>query len=200
MSAPTLCIFARAPVYGRVMTRLAADIGREGAAVAHHELVEDTLTRLAPMEGITIELWLDDPAHPGGRAWARRWSLPLRRQQGDDLGGRMHAALSRCLAQGSRGVVVGTDCPSVDAAYVRRALAALDDHDVVLGPAADGGYGLVGVRRAVPEMFHGISWGTATVLKESLSAASAAGASVALLEEIWDVDTAADWHRYLRER
>lgn len=199
MKAPVLCIFARAPVRGRVKTRLAAGIGDGAAFAAHCSLVEGTLARLARIPGVVSELWLDDAGHAGGLEWARRWTLPARQQIGADLGDRMHRALLCCLASGARGLVVGTDCPEIDAGYVQAAVAALEGHDVVLGPAADGGYGLVGVRRPVPEIFGGIPWGSGTVLQDTRAAAARAGASVAELAVIRDVDTAADWRRYQAE-
>jgi hypothetical protein len=200
VSIPIVCIFGRAPVLGRVKSRLAAEIGDQAALEAHRELAEATLARLAAIEGVVTELWLDDVDDPAGRAWAQRWHLPLRQQQGDDLGERMHRALLCCLASGAPGIVVGTDCPAIDAAYVGRAVAALQNHDAVVGPAADGGYGLVGIRRAVPEMFQGITWGSSSVLSATLDAAASVGVSVARLPEIEDVDTAADWRRYVATR
>ena len=196
MNGPILCIFARAPVRGRVKSRLAAEIGDDAALAAHVELVEHALARLARIEGLTSELWLDDADDPGARRWANGWSLPVRRQVGADLGERMHHALDACLTAGRTGVLVGTDCPTIDATYVRQAAAALLDHDVVLGPAMDGGYGLVGVARPVPELFRDIAWGSGKVLSETLRRAECAGRTVALLREVWDVDTAKDWRLY----
>lgn len=200
MTTATLCIFARAPVHGRVKSRLAAEIGADAALAAHVELVEDTLARVADVDGVQSELWLDDIDHPVARAWAERWHLPLRRQASGDLGARMHRAIACCVEAGALGIVIGTDCPAIDAGYVRQAVAALAVHDVVLAPAADGGYGLVGARCPVPAIFQQIAWGTGSVLTGTLAAAAAARHSVALLGEIEDVDTAADWNRYLRSR
>lgn len=197
MNAPVLCIFARVPAPGRVKSRLAAEIGAEAAVAAHCTLVEDTLHRLAGMAGVITELWLDDPDHAAGRAWGARWGLAVRGQQGRDLGARMQFALASAVARSGAGVVVGTDCPPVDAGYVRQALTALDDHDIVLGPAADGGYGLIAGRCPAPELFEGIRWGTSSVLRQTLEAAADAGYRVARLPQIWDVDTAADWQRFL---
>ena len=200
MSDPVLCLFARAPVLGGVKRRLAAAIGDEEALAAHCTLVEDTLNRLAHLPGVVTELWLDDAAHPGAAAWARRWRVEVRQQRGGDLGTRMHQALCHGLARAGASLVVGSDCPAIDGDYVARAVAALTDHDVVVGPARDGGYGLVAARRPVPELFRGIAWGTSSVLAESTAAAAAAGYSLARLAEISDVDTVTEWRAYLRSR
>jgi uncharacterized protein len=194
---PVLCIFARAPVLARVKTRLAAALGDHAALAAHVTLVESSLDRLAHVEGLVTELWLDDAAHPAARRWSARWGLPLCQQAGSDLGERMNGALEACLARGAAGIVVGTDCPDIDAAYVTQAAAALNDHDLVLGPAEDGGYGLIGARRRVPEeVFAGIAWGTPAVLEQTLEQARAAALTVACLPTIWDVDDAGGWARF----
>lgn len=192
-----LCIFARVPARGRVKRRLAAGIGEGAALEAYITLVEDTLTRLARVPRVAGELWVDDVPDDLCRRWARRWRLPLQGQRGGDLGARMNHALCAGLTAAPRALVVGTDCPDIDAGYVLAALDSLQGHDVVLGPAADGGYGLVGARRPVPELFDDVPWGTAEVLSATLAAAAESGLAVALLPEIHDVDDAADWQRYL---
>jgi glycosyltransferase A (GT-A) superfamily protein (DUF2064 family) len=112
----------------------------------------------------------------------------------------MANALALCCAEGGHGVVVGTDCPPVDATYVRRAAEALTDTDVVLGPALDGGYGLVATRQSMPQIFRDVPWGTDAVLRATLAQAARAGFSVRVLDSIWDVDSASDWNRYLQHR
>jgi len=195
-----LCVFARAPVLGGVKRRLAADIGDAAALAAHIQLTEDTLERLAAVEGLETELWLAGEADAHVRRWLGTWQLRLRRQQGSDLGQRMANALARSHAEGYYGIVVGSDCPPVDAAYVRQAAEALGEADVVLGPALDGGYGLIGTRQPLPQIYLNIPWGTDTVLQATLERIEQAELSVRLLEPIWDVDTVSDWKRYLQYR
>lgn len=200
MSDCVLCIFARAPVPGRVKTRLADSIGPEAACRAHVDLVENTLSRLSAVPGLVTELWVDDAADPAAGGWARRWGLPLRAQGPGDLGARMHRALLSCLAEASSGIVVGTDCPDIDAGCVHTAAGSLADHDLVVVPAVDGGYGLIGLRGPAPDLFRDIPWGSGQVLEATLDAAARAGLSVARLAEIHDVDTVEDWQRYLAGR
>lgn len=179
-----------------VKRRLAGEVGAEAALAAHVELVEGTLSRCAE-EIRDCELWIHgDPQAQLVAAWAERFRVRVRRQAGADLGERMAGALAQALDAGHHGVLIGCDCPDIDAAYIRKAFATLESVDLVIGPAQDGGYGLIGLSRSVPGLFTDMPWGSATVLRETLSRASAAGARVRLLEEIYDVDTAADWRRY----
>jgi rSAM/selenodomain-associated transferase 1 len=196
-----LCIFARAPVLHKVKTRLASSIGAQAALAAHEELVSLALSQMAKVPGLASELWIAGPTdHPTVVQWSEGWQLPIVAQQGDDLGARMSHALQRCLDEGAQGLVVGTDCPAITSGYVQRAARSLNSHDLVLGPAEDGGYGLIGLRKPAPALFEDIHWGTDTVLRETLDRALRVGLSYELLPTIWDVDTAADWDRFRARR
>ena len=198
-AAGRLCIFARAPRLGRVKTRLAASIGPEAALAAHQTLVERCLDSLRNVDGVTTELWIAGPVdHPRCADWSTRWGLPLVQQRGGDLGERMAHAVDHSLQSAPFAIVIGTDCPTLDADYVAAAVAALTHHDMVLGPAEDGGYGLIGLRCRAPTLFSGMVWSTPDVASETLSRAEAVGLSVHVLNPIWDVDTAEDWARFLR--
>lgn len=199
-----LLVFARAPRRGEVKQRLAAEIGAEAALQAHRRLVTDTLGRLSGMDGVDTELWVAGVAGIEVRRWARTYGVPLRAQTGADLGERMHRGLLAGLATSGRVLLVGSDCPEVDGAYVRKAIGLLDRCDVVLGPAEDGGYGLIGVRCGVENdltaIFSGVAWGGPSVLAETRRRCAGAGLEVALLPVIWDVDDAAGWRRFLALR
>jgi glycosyltransferase A (GT-A) superfamily protein (DUF2064 family) len=93
-------------------------------------------------------------------------------------------------------VLIGCDCPPIDSAYLREAFAALDAHDLVLGPAEDGGYGLIGVRSKVPAVFEDVAWGSDQVLARTLALCRAEGVGAAVLPEIWDVDDESGWQRF----
>ncbi len=224
-----LCVFARVPEAGRVKTRLAETLGVAAALSAYETLVSNTLAQVCNHERYEIEFWIaGDPAqasraesvNSGNAAqqaaaidlapqktisdWVRQFDLTVRAQTGVDLGIRMAAALRRCLADGRDGIVIGTDCPDIDTAYVAQAFTALHCSDLVLGPAEDGGYGLVGIARGTADsldaVFEDISWGTGEVLGQTLDRAKWCGLSVHLLATIWDVDSAADWARFLKSR
>ena len=184
-----LIIFLRAPRVGEVKTRLASKLSREGACAAYRQLV-DTLVRnlrklsnvelcYAPTDGEKeIAHWLQ----PG---WT---SLP---QSEGDLGARLNDAFARGPA-----LIIGSDCPYITPKDVREADEALQSHDVVIGPATDGGYWLIGLKQPRPELFTNIRWSSDSVLAETLSRVRAAGLKLHLLRILGDVDTAEDWEAF----
>lgn len=190
-----LCIFARSPRLGEVKQRLAESIGDESALIAHEVLLQRALDRCTGEDGYAVELWLTELNGQEITGFSRP-GLKFCEQSGPDLGARMRHALELGLEAGAPTVLIGCDCPDIDADYVKAAFAGLEHADVVVGPAEDGGYGLIGLRKPVPELFHDIPWGTSAVLRTTLGRAVDVGANVALLEEIYDVDTLADWQRY----
>ena len=166
------------------------------AAAAHEQLSRRIFQALATSQ-LSIVLW-GASQHPTLVDWAAQCGWPLRLQQGDDLGERMAQALADALAGGAeRAILIGTDCPLMSASYVAQAEAALASADVVLGPAEDGGYVLIGCSRAAPEIFRGIEWGTNRVLEQTLKSAAQAHLRVTLLDTLWDVDRPEDWRRFL---
>lgn len=192
-----LCVFVKAPVAGRVKTRLAAGLGGEAALAAYVTLVERELEALSHLE-MSVELWVaGDPRHHQVRSWARRYALRLRRQPAGDLGDRMHAAIRHCSDAGCAGIVIGSDLPEVDAAYVESAVALLAGHDLVLGPTEDGGYALIGMRSPHATLFTDIDWSTDRVHAQTVEQARRLGLTVAQLESTWDVDDLGDWRRFL---
>lgn len=195
--ADRLAVFVRAPIFGKVKTRLAVDLGPQAALAAHCQLTQDALKRLAVRRReFQIELWGSE-AHAQLDRWGLEFSTPVHLQHGGDLGERMMNCLSQLCVAGDRGVIVGCDCPPIDADYVIAAFDALREHDLVLGPAEDGGYGLIGCSRPLtPDIFSNVRWGSREVLAQTLERAESSNLEVALLSTIWDVDTLADWQRY----
>ena len=192
----SLLIFAKAPEPGLSKTRLTPLLDAEEAAAVHEQLSRRVFQAIATSQ-LSIVLW-GASQHPTLVAWAAQSGWPLRQQQGDDLGERMAHALADELAAGAeRAILIGTDCPLMSANYVAQAEAALASADVVLGPAEDGGYVLIGCSRAVPEIFREIEWGTNRVLEQTLKSASQAQLRVSQLDTLWDVDRPEDWLRYL---
>ena len=192
-----LLIFAKAPVPGRVKTRLAGQLGTRGAAALYQKLLRRTVriaynARLCP-----IELWCAPDARHGFFAACRQeYGVTLRRQCAGDLGRRMNRALNQTLAAGHPAVLIGGDCASLGETELRTAFGLLAaGHEAVLGPAADGGYVLVGLNRPCLALFRDIAWSTPTVLAATRRRLRRAGMNWAELPPGWDVDTPADLRR-----
>lgn len=196
-----LVILARAPELGRVKTRLAAELGAAAALAAYRELGALVVRAVAEVRHCDVVVAFT----PADRESAmREWlgTAPrMEPQREGDLGARMAAAIAARQAAGAaKVVVIGTDCPEVNAAVVEDAFARLDRADAVFGPASDGGYYLVGVRRPLPALFDRVPWSSPRTLAATLERAAAEGISVALLEELRDIDTAADWRAWQASR
>ena len=201
MTDPTerrLCLFARTPRKGRVKRRLAADLGDAGALAAHEELLKGAIVRCFGSAHDRQELWLtEQKSLPDwlieAQAVAR---FEIRAQSPGDLGERMWHVLRKGLSESRYCILFGSDCPDIDADYVTAAFEALTRSDVVIGPAEDGGYGLIGLSRPLPELFLDMVWSDSGVLERTLERAAQADASVICLPQIYDVYWIADWRRY----
>lgn len=189
-----LLVFARVPALGRVKSRLAAGVGQPAALAVYRELL--AITNAAIVEaGAPATVWLADTAGPEPTATeAQEWAtLAACCQPEGDLGERMTTAFAAAFATGAERVaIIGTDCPGLRASHLTQAFAALEDADVVLGPATDGGYYLLGLRQPQPELFQNKTWSTDSVLSDTLADAHRLGLRVALLPELRDVDNAGD--------
>ena len=191
-----LLIFAREPVLGRVKTRLAADIGQEAALAVYRELLGITADAATAAQ-VPATVWLAEAPMPTADPTLPRpeWpGLPWQVQPpAGSLGERMAQAFATAFAAGaSRAVIIGTDCPGLSAELLREAFEQLTTHDVVVGPADDGGYYLLGLRELQPDLFANKNWSTATVLPDTLADAARLGLSVAQLPVLHDVDSGKD--------
>lgn len=193
-----LLVFLKYPEPGKVKTRLAKNIGNERAAELYREFIASTLencSRLAravcfatftPAEKKTQLMAMC----PGPWQW-------LEQSSSSNLGERIHYAMNAVLAQGYRRVlVIGTDSPDLPLAFLEEAAEKLIDHDLVLGPAEDGGYYLIGVKSAPNALFEKIDWSTEKVLAQTLRNAKQLNWSVHLLPEWYDVDDAKSLQRF----
>jgi len=201
---PDACIlvFARAPVYGQVKTRLAAGVGRDSALAVYRQLLEHTLDMVAESCLAPVELHLDgDPEHPFVGRIARRTGATIVAQRDGDLGRRMYLALKGALRQRSSALVIGSDCPVLDAGYLDRALQQLEcGTEVVVGPSEDGGYVLIGATRADERVFRGIRWSCDSVMQQTRDALCRADIEFAELETLWDIDHPEDYQRWINLR
>jgi rSAM/selenodomain-associated transferase 1 len=193
-----LVVFARLPRLGRVKTRLAATVGDERALAVHRRLLETTVALAESFGADRLELCYDGEPSPTGD-----WPLTLASsgwdvvpQQGADLGARMWKALRGALSRGEQVLLVGSDCPVLRPDDLHAAFEALGRTDAVFAPTEDGGYALVGLRRALPTLFSEMPWSTARVMDETRARLAAAGASATELRTVWDVDVEADMKRW----
>jgi hypothetical protein len=188
-----LLVFLKRPRPGEVKTRLAPALGAAQAAELYRALAEEELRRTAARAGEyeRVVCFTPEDARSELEAWLR--DEPLLPQRGEDLGQRLAAAFGEAFAAGARRVaVIGSDAPWVSRATVLEALAALDEQEVAVVPALDGGYCLLALSRARPELFGGIPWSTRAVLGLTLERAAGLGLSVRLLEPQPDIDTLED--------
>lgn len=187
-------IFAKAPIPGLAKTRLAPAIGASAAAELHARLVRRTLTTVVSADVAGVELWCSPSVdHPFFTDCHHRFRVALHAQPTGDLGARIGAGLADGLARSPRVVVIGTDCPTLTAADLHDAFAVLAaGADAVLGPAADGGYYLIGMRRVEAHLFSGIDWGGPEVLAQTRARLVALDWTWHELTTRWDVDRPED--------
>jgi rSAM/selenodomain-associated transferase 1 len=194
-----LVIFAKAPVPGQVKTRLCPPLTPDEAATLHGSFVIDMLER-TKVATAKLKLPLDRylACAPSStlvffQIMEERQSVKLIDQVGDDLGARMQQAFATMFGKGYQRVfIVGADVPSLPLDHYKQALTQLDTHDIVLGPALDGGYYLLGLKQPRPELFADIAWSTDRVLTATQEKAAGLGLKVALLPSWRDVDTIDD--------
>lgn len=191
-------LFAKAPVPGRVKTRLIPLLGSRGAALLYRRLLEST-TALVAGSGLAPVQCCCSPAvdHPCFAQLATRHRLQLTRQTGEDLGARMMNAAGEALSGCGSVLLIGADCPALQPRHLEQALEWLQQGaDAVLGPAQDGGYVLLGLTRVAPELFREMPWGGDRVLAKTRQRLRELGWTWRELEQLWDVDRPEDVVRY----
>ena len=190
-------VFARAPRPGRAKTRLAPRLGEWGAARLHRRLVLRTLGVARAARCGPVELHGAPRArHAFFLRCASKLDITLRGQRGGDLGARMFNAVADGLRRHGAVVLIGTDCPALQARDLRRAARALAGGcDAVLAPAEDGGYPLIGLRRASPRLFTRIAWGGPDVFARTAEELDRLGWRWRRLRTLWDVDRPSDLAR-----
>lgn len=199
--AARLLVFAKAPQPGFAKTRLIPLLGAEGAARLQARLTRRSIaTALAAGLG-PVELWCDPATElPFFAALGTEWTISLHSQCGGDLGEKMWYATTCALSARHPVLILGTDCPLLTPPHLQRALTTLHQgHEAVLIPADDGGYVLLGLTRAAPELFHDIAWGTDRVLVETRSRLEGLGWRFAILDPLPDLDRPADCEQLARE-
>jgi rSAM/selenodomain-associated transferase 1 len=202
--------YAKWPELGKVKTRLAKALGDIPALAVHLELVKCVYKNLSENARSDYQLWLnkkpkgdvrnkcseDIKAGLALQQLIEAESIDYYLQQQGDLGAKMAGTLAQLLLEYSKVIIVGSDCPGVNTKTLDQVMDALDDYDLVIGPAEDGGYVLIASKYSHPGLFLDVDWGTPEVLRQTLLNAESAGLSYHLLAESWDVDEIEDYDRW----
>lgn len=192
MRATRIVIFAKAPVAGQVKTRLIPALGAQGAAELARRMLGHTLAQALAAQLGPVELCVTAPADPAWRTAAVPPGVEWTDQGEGDLGVRMARAARRSLAADHSVLLIGTDCPALDAGRLRDAAAALQHSDASLIPTADGGYVLLGLKRFHRRLFEDIAWSTPHVAQETRRRLTALGWTVQEAAPLHDIDEPAD--------
>ncbi len=182
-----LIVFTRYPQAGRAKTRLIPAIGAVGAADLQRRMTEHVLAQARDWGGAIAIYYANGPIN-ALQDWLGN-DLFYQPQVDRDLGGKMAWGFAQ---NPGPTVIIGTDCPGIDANLLRQAFAALGSQDLVLGPALDGGYYLIGLNALVPELFQNIDWSTDRVLRQTLTAAKTLNLKIHLLGALPDIDRPED--------
>ncbi len=197
--AARILIFAKAPISGQVKTRLVPLLGAEGATRLHGEMVQNTVQRMHASALAPLQLWcapsVDGPLFDNLKS---SFNLELHEQRGVDLGARMLHAFTEALQSAEVAMCIGTDWPKLTPDLIATALQRLTQgEDAVLGPAEDGGYVLLGLRKVDPRLFAYIAWGGAQVLAQTRERLRQLQWQWSELPTSWDLDRPADFERAL---
>ncbi len=198
MTNDSLIIFTRYPESGKTKTRLIPALGEEGAANLQKRLTEYTVTEASQLS-VNVRVYFSGGNETLMRDWLGNDYEYYPQSQGD-LGEKLIAALAESFTKYvEKIVIIGIDCPDLDATLINQAFKELTDHDVVLGPAEDGGYYLIGLRSFVPELFQGIQWGTDVVFKQTIAIAQTKELKISYLPTFNDIDTPEDLKKWMIE-
>ncbi len=195
MNPDLLILFTRYPEPGKVKTRLIPVLGAVGAANLHQRLTAHIMHLAKTFAGATNTDFIVcfDGFHVHQMQQLFGEEFCYQPQSKGDLGQRMSRTFAASLRQGRRRVVlIGSDCPEISGQVLGSAFSLLTDHDLVLGPARDGGYYLIGLRTPYPQLFQDMPWGTAAVLAKTQTKAARLGLRTALLKPLTDIDRPED--------
>lgn len=185
----SLIIFIKNPVLGTVKTRLAESIGEAKALRVYQHLLDKTQQVTTPVNAHKLLFYSDHI--DSNDQWPNK-VFEKHTQQGHNLGDKMYHALKDALKKSTKVVIVGSDCNELTTAMIEKAFLELDNHDVVLGPAKDGGYYLLGLKQVVPGIFSNVEWSTNKVLRQTIERLDKLSKNYFLLEELNDIDTLQD--------
>ncbi|MEO6860456.1 MAG: TIGR04282 family arsenosugar biosynthesis glycosyltransferase [Microcoleus sp.] len=195
MTSEKLIVFTRYPEPGKAKTRLIPVLGKTGAANLHRLMTQKTIARALSLQN-TRRLCVEIHWAGGSQKLMQDWlgtDIIYQNQIDGDLGAKMTAAFQNSFNSGvDKAAIIGTDCPALKAEIMAEAFDKLSQHDLVLGPAKDGGYYLIGLRRSIPELFAGINWGTSEVFAATRAIAQNLDLNIAYLPTLADIDLPED--------
>ncbi|MEG4234232.1 TIGR04282 family arsenosugar biosynthesis glycosyltransferase [Microcoleus sp. Pol11C3] len=190
-----LIVFTRYPEPGTTKTRLIPVLGKTGAANLHRLMAQKAIARARALQNsrqLSVEIHYTGGSPQQMQDWLGT-DVIYQNQTDGDLGARMTAAFQKSFNSGvEKTAIIGTDCPGLKAEIMAQAFEELSQHDLVLGPAKDGGYYLIGLRRAIPELFGGIHWGTSEVFACTRAIAQKLDLNIAYLPTLADIDLPED--------
>lgn len=190
-----LIILVKNPIPGKTKTRLAATVGNDKALKMYGILTRWTANQAAALKDVSVYVYYSNQT-----VETDEWSQPnfvKRVQRGDDLGARMEHAIAEVFNDGQEKVIIiGTDCPGVTTTYLQEAFAMLNDANIVLGPALDGGYTLLGMKTQPAPLFTGVDWSTEKVASQTIALAEQSNLTVKQLAPLSDIDYVEDWYSY----
>lgn len=192
----TLMLFAKAPMLGKVKTRLAASGGKGNALRIYHQAVSHMLAELSQVSADRKIIYVAPRMHPWLNAQARQWGWEMRVQRPGDLGQKMHAALSRELKCSDQAVIVGADCVGLNAGQIEAAFGALSQYPLVFVPSDDGGYVLVGSTKSRFDVFRHIPWGSGYVWHRTQRRLERMKIKYHVAGQAWDLDHWEDLKRF----
>jgi len=201
-------VLSKAPIPGLVKTRLIPALGEHNACDIYGQLLtrlENTLRELSTTKKTHIALWIaGDCEHEAFRSWADIATFYKQPAPDDlssiDLGVRMAIAVKSALTRGRIPILIGVDVPDLDVPYLSDCLLQLENHDLIISPAEDGGYGLLGMKQFYTELFENKLWGTDSVFAETKRDIQRLKILAKYLPQVWDVDEPEDVARWLAEK
>jgi hypothetical protein len=189
LSADALIVFIRNPIPGKVKSRLAAETGVQEAIRVYLRLLEKTF-QLCAYRQENLAIYFSDMIDGSVLPFIKKAQFYT--QQGENLGERMFSALEFQLQKHNKAVLIGSDCPELSQSILDLAFQLLDSSDIVIGPAADGGYYLIGVKEPADSYFKNISWGSSHVFEQTIERIGKIGKTFSLLPVLRDLDTLED--------
>lgn len=182
-------------------TRLSADLGERQVLTLYKNLIEHTLSKVCKNNFNVALHCYPDTQHPFFDYCQDKYNVTLYSQDGEDLGVRMHNAIKRHLNQTSFVVLIGSDCPQIDSIYINNAFQMLETgSDIVLGPALDGGYVLIGANKISETIFSNINWSTSDVFQTTMQRINTLGWIVSCLPSVRDIDELSDYEYFSRHK